>query len=86
MNVANQPLLLDLKVGSNINLPTSRKFDIIYSSAALYYLEHDNIEFIKDILVPLSNLLNDKGLFVATFAKSDTHYIKNATPIKKTYI
>ena len=85
--VSGSDIDIDLRVGSNTSLPLEKCYDIIYSSAAVYYLEKESVDMIDDILTPIEQSLNKSGLFVATFAKRDTHYIKDSTMIKKnTYL
>ena len=76
-NLLHKGFSANLAVGSNIHIPFSTNFDIIYSSAAIYYLSHRDIDFGPDVIGYCNSKLNQHGLLIASFASPDTHYIRN---------
>lgn len=69
---------LSLKTGTNNNTGfPDDTFDIVYSSAAIYYLG-DETQRIQDALKHCSNILKPGGFFVGSVARHDCHTTKGA--------
>jgi len=72
---------IDLRVGSNMQTTfDSRFFDVVYSSAAIYYLpsqEHS----ILDALHESHRILKDSGYLVGSLCRSDSHAVRDAVKV-----
>ena len=71
----------DLKVGTNMKTGfKDSTFDVVYSSAAIYYLP--SLEYsILDAFKESYRILQHDGLFMGTLARSDIHTVSEAEKI-----